>query len=24
VKTYVPLIGDDLHLTIAGAFERQD
>jgi polyisoprenoid-binding protein YceI len=24
VKTYVPLIGDELHLTIAGAFERQD
>lgn len=24
VKTYVPLIGDDLHLTIAGAFERQE
>ncbi|TXN00171.1 polyisoprenoid-binding protein [Methylobacterium sp. WL64] len=24
VKTYVPLIGDDLHLTIAGAFEHQD
>ncbi|GJD80054.1 YceI family protein [Methylobacterium gregans] len=24
VKTYVPLIGDQLHLTIAGAFERQD
>jgi polyisoprenoid-binding protein YceI len=24
VKTYVPLIGDDLHLTIAGAFERRD
>ncbi|MGY2046831.1 YceI family protein [Methylobacterium sp. JK268] len=24
VKTYLPLIGDDLHLTIAGAFERQD
>ncbi|GLS44135.1 YceI family protein [Methylobacterium brachythecii] len=24
VKTYVPLIGDDLHLVIAGAFERQD
>ncbi|WP_375465521.1 YceI family protein [uncultured Methylobacterium sp.] len=24
VKTYVPLIGDDLHLTIAGAFERKD
>ena len=24
VKTYVPMIGDDLHLTIAGAFERQD
>jgi len=24
VKTYVPLIGDDLHLTIAGAFEKQD
>lgn len=24
VKTYVPLIGDDLHLNIAGAFERQD
>lgn len=24
VKTYVPLIGDDLHLIIAGAFERQD
>ena len=24
VKTYVPLIGDDLHLTIAGAFERGD
>ena len=24
VKTYVPLIGDDRHLTIAGAFERQD
>ncbi len=24
VKTYVPLIGDELHLTIAGAFEKQD
>ena len=24
VKTYVPLIGDELHLTIAGAFERAD
>ncbi|MCJ2069151.1 YceI family protein [Methylobacterium sp. J-030] len=24
VKTYVPLIGDDLHLTIAGAFEKQE
>jgi polyisoprenoid-binding protein YceI len=24
VKTYVPLIGDELHLVIAGAFERQD
>lgn len=24
VKTYLPLIGDDLHLTIAGAFEKQD
>ncbi|KAB1073495.1 YceI family protein [Methylobacterium planeticum] len=24
VKTYVPLIGDELHLIIAGAFERQD
>ena len=24
VKTYVPLIGDDLHLTIAGAFERKE
>ncbi|GJE14155.1 YceI family protein [Methylobacterium longum] len=24
VKTYVPLIGDELHLTIAGAFERQE
>lgn len=24
VKTYVPLIGDALHLTIAGAFERQE
>ncbi|GJD54671.1 YceI family protein [Methylobacterium dankookense] len=24
VKTYLPLIGDALHLTIAGAFERQD
>ena len=24
VKTYVPLIGDTLHLTIAGAFERGD
>ncbi|MHB2211134.1 YceI family protein [Methylobacterium sp. CM6257] len=24
VKTYVPLIGDDLYLTIAGAFERQE
>ncbi len=24
VKTYVPLIGDDLHMTIAGAFERKD
>ena len=24
VKTYIPVIGDDLHLTIAGAFERQD
>ncbi|GEP11329.1 YceI family protein [Methylobacterium gnaphalii] len=24
VKTYLPLIGDDLHLVIAGAFERQD
>ena len=23
VKTYVPLIGDELHLTIAGAFEKQ-
>ena len=23
VKTYVPLIGDALHLTIAGAFERK-
>ncbi len=24
VNTYVPLIGDELHLTIAGAFEKQD
>lgn len=24
VKTYLPLIGDDLQLTIEGAFERQD
>ncbi|MCJ2135328.1 YceI family protein [Methylobacterium sp. J-026] len=24
VTTYEPLIGDDLHLTIAGAFERRD
>ena len=24
VKTYVPLIGDELHLTIAGAFERAE
>ena len=24
VKTYVPLIGDELHLTIAGAFERTE
>lgn len=24
VKTYVPLIGDELHLTLAGAFERQE
>ncbi|MCJ2066246.1 YceI family protein [Methylobacterium sp. J-088] len=24
VKTYVPLIGDELHLTIAGAFEKQE
>ncbi|MFC6790854.1 YceI family protein [Methylobacterium komagatae] len=24
VKTYLPLIGDDLHLAIEGAFERQD
>jgi polyisoprenoid-binding protein YceI len=24
VKTYVSLIGDELHLVIAGAFERQD
>jgi polyisoprenoid-binding protein YceI len=24
VKTYVPLIGDMLHLSIAGAFEKQD
>ena len=24
VKTYLPMIGDELHLTIAGAFERQD
>ncbi|MGV7034799.1 YceI family protein [Methylobacterium symbioticum] len=24
VKTYLPLIGDALHLTVAGAFERQD
>lgn len=23
VKTYVPLVGDDVQLTIAGAFERQ-
>jgi polyisoprenoid-binding protein YceI len=23
VKTYVPLVGDDVHLTIAGAFELQ-
>lgn len=24
VKTYVPLIGDEMHLSIAGAFERKD
>ncbi len=24
VKTYVPMVGDDVTLTIAGAFERQD
>ena len=24
VKTFVPVIGDDLHLIIAGAFERKD
>ncbi|MCQ8278269.1 YceI family protein [Acetobacteraceae bacterium KSS8] len=24
VKTYVPLVGDDVKLNIAGAFERQD
>lgn len=24
VKTYVPLVGDDVKLTIAGAFERQN
>lgn len=24
VKTYVPLIGDELHLTIAGAFEKRN
>ena len=24
VKTYIPLIGDELHLTIAGAFERAE
>lgn len=23
LKTYLPMIGDDIHLTIAGAFERQ-
>jgi hypothetical protein len=22
VKTYVPLVGDDVRLTIAGAFEK--
>ena len=24
VKTYLPILGDEVHLSIAGAFERQD